>query len=297
MLEQEEELREFFDIIAEISAEFAGQEIAVFARIGSAIASAFEEGKITAESALGAIAATSMAIFDNISERQEKNLSDNEKAREAELELAGENEAAKLLINEEFDKKQNEIKLKQFKADKARAITDIAIQGALAVVKALPNIPLSIATGISAAAAGVLVASKKPPVFGGGTPDIVNIGGSHASGNDTDVFGFSGGQKQYFGKVEKGEAMPVIRKSAINDYNVMKLNGAFSPSGRKFANGTPDITSTPSTVQSIEVQTRNNEQLAAIVVDAIKGVKITAFIEDITKAAVKKMEIESNGQF
>jgi hypothetical protein len=39
------------------------------------------------------------------------------------------------------------------------------------------------------------------------------------------------GNKQFFGKVERGEAMPVIRKSAINDYQIAKLNGAFSGTG------------------------------------------------------------------
>ena len=119
-----------------------------------------------------------------------------------------------------------------------------------------------------------------------GTSDIVSIGDSHASGRDVDVWGFSGNQKQFFGKVEKGEAMPVIRKSAVNDYMISKLNGKFDSQNRTFANGTNDITATQ----------MDNSQLINNMMTAFQNIKIVAKIEDITKEAGRKMEIENNSK-
>ncbi len=294
--EDEEERREkrkellegFFSDLIQITGRFAGDEIAIFSRIASGIAKAFEDGELTAENALAGISIVSNAVFDNLAQRRAEDLAENEASRKAELELWQGNQEAQDQINEFFDKKNAALKLKQFNADKARALVDIAIATSVAVVKALPNIPLSIIIGGFGLAQGLIVAAKKPPKFGKGTSDIVNIGDSHASGKDTDVWGFSGGQKQYFGKVEKGEAMPVIRKSAANDYMIAKLNGRFSGRGRTFQDGTPDITN--------EGQAQSNEIFVNNIVDAFSNIKIVAKIEDITKEAGKKMEIVDNSK-
>jgi hypothetical protein len=292
-------LNTFFGELIQASGEFAGEEFAIFSRIGASISKAFEDGKISAMSALEGLQMASDAVFANIDAKNEERLAKSEEQRQVQLELAGSDEEAKLKINEKFDKKQSALKLKQFKADKAKALIDIGIQTAVASVKtagtlgfpaAIPFIALVAALGITQAA---IVATKKPPKFAQGTGDIVNIGGSHASGNDVDVYGYSGSETQYFGKVEKGEAMPVIRKSAVNDYLISKLNGQFTPKqNRVFQEGTPDITKEGTT----ETQSRNNQEIAAIVTNAIQNVKIVAKIEDITAEAEKKIEIEDNSQ-
>lgn len=281
-------LQDFFSDIIGITGRFAGEELAIFGRISQGIVDAFEDGKISATEALEGIGLAASAVFLNISASRAEDLAENEAARKRQLEVFKDSQEAQDEINEFFDKKSAALKLKQFKADKAKALIDIAIATAVAVAKALPNIPLSVVVGAFGLAQGVIVATKKPPKFGGGTSDIVNIGGSHASGNDVDVFGVSGGQKQYFGKVEKGEAMPVIRKSAVNDYMISKLNGRFSGRGKTFQGGTPDITN--------QDQTQNNEVFVNQLVNAFENIQIVAKIEDITKEAGRKIEIVDNSK-
>ena len=118
---------------------------------------------------------------------------------------------------------------------------------------------------------------------------MLTFGDSHASGNDVDVWGFSGNSKQYFGKVERGEAMPVIKKSAVNDYRISMLNGQFNPSNRMiFQNGTPDIVN--------QNQAQNNELFTSQLITAISNIEIIAKIEDVTKAARKKVQIVDNSK-
>jgi hypothetical protein len=293
--ERKEILEEQFEELIEITQDFAGAEAAIFTKIASGIAKAFEDGKVSATSALQGISMISNAVFDSLSERRAQDLSQVEASRQAELDLAEGNAAAQDAINQEFDKKSAALKLKQFRADKAKALLDIGISTAAAIVKTTANlgmpaaIPFVAIAGALGIAQGIVVAAKKPPKFGGGVNDIVNIGGSHASGNDTDVYGFSGGQSQYFGKVERGEAMPVIRKSAANDYQIAKLNGHFNSVGRSFANGTDDITR--------QAQPQNNDFFVAQLVTAIEDINIVAKIEDITKEARKKVQIVDNSKF
>ncbi len=281
-------LRDFFSNIIDITSGFASEELAIFNGISQGIIKAFEDGEITAKNALEGISMASNAVFDAIASRRAQDLSENEAARQKELELAQGNQEAQAAINEFFDKKSAALKLKQFRSDKAKALIDIAIATAVGAAKALPNLVLAaIVTGFGLTQAA-FVAAKKPPKFGKGTNDIVNIGSSHTSGNDTDVWGFSGGQKQYFGKVERGEAMPVIRKSAVNDYMIAKLNGRFSDKGRTFQDGTPDITN--------QNQAQSNEIFVSNLVDAFSNINIVAKIEDITKEAGKKIEIVDNSK-
>ena len=281
-------LEEFFSGVIQATGQFAGEEIAIFGKIAAGIAKAFEDGKITAENAIAGISIASNAVFDNIAQRRNEDFAENEATRQAELELHEGNAQAQDNINIFFDKKNAELKRKQFNADKAKALIDIAIATAVGATKALPNLILAgIVTGFGLTQ-GILVAAKKPPKFGKGVNDIVSIGDSHSSGNDTDVWGFSGGQKQYFGKVEKGEAMPVIRKNAVNDYMISKLNGRFNPKGRTFQDGTPDITN--------QGQAQNNEVFISNLTDAFSNIQIVAKIEDITKEAGKKIEIVDNSK-
>ena len=81
--------------------------------------------------------------------------------------------------------------------------------------------------------------------------------------------------------------MPVIRKSAANDYLVSKLNGKYSPNNMTFANGTNDIMNNG--------QAQNNDNINSLIA-AFSNIKIVAKIEDITKQANRKMEIVSNSK-
>ncbi|MFA6185488.1 MAG: hypothetical protein WC720_05090 [Candidatus Shapirobacteria bacterium] len=183
-------------------------------------------------------------------------------------------------------KKQTSID--EAKATKKKALYEIAIATLVAAVKALPNLILSAYALAQGAIQAAVVAAKPIPTFGGGVNNIVSIGNSHASGNDVDVWGFSGNKKQFFGKVERGEAMPVIRKSAVNDYQIAKLNGKFSSNNRTFANGTNDIVQNSQQIDSKELL--NNMMVA------FSNVNIVAKIEDITKQAGRKMEIIDNSK-
>ena len=88
------------------------------------------------------------------------------------------------------------------------------------------------------------------------------------------------------GKVEKGEAMPVIRKSAINDYMIAKLNGKFQPTGNKFETGTNNI------IQENATPSMTSEQMTK----AIERANIFVKVEDITKKVAKKVEVTDNAK-
>jgi len=203
-----------------------------------------------------------------------------------------------LISEDEYNQKVEDLNKKtriaEAKANKRKNLFQVGIDTVAAVIKTFANlgwpagiIPAGVMAGIGAIKSA-FIAAQPIPNFAGGTSDIVNIGNSHASGNDVSIWGFSRGQKQFFGKVEKGEAMPVIRKSALNDYMVAKLNGKFNPinSNRTFAGGTNDITQ----------QNTDNTQLVNGIIAAMSNVKIVAKIEDITKEAGRKMEIVNNSK-
>lgn len=78
-------------------------------------------------------------------------------------------EAAKSDIEGDFAKKAAALKTKQAKAEKVAAIFQALISGAAAVVKALPNIPLSILAGVAAAASVASIIATPIPDFSGGS--------------------------------------------------------------------------------------------------------------------------------
>ena len=98
---------------------------------------------------------------------------DNEKAKELEKiessKMSEERkEAAINALNDKFDKKKAEADKKQAKRSKAIAILEATVATAMAVVKALPNIPLSIAAGVIGAAQIATIASTPIPAFAEG---------------------------------------------------------------------------------------------------------------------------------
>jgi len=95
-------------------------------------------------------------------------LSNIEKQRETELSKKNLTEKQKAAINKKFDEQAKQVKLKAWEDEKKAAITQAVINGALAVTKALPNIPLAIATGVAAAAQLAVIVAQKPPEFAAG---------------------------------------------------------------------------------------------------------------------------------
>jgi hypothetical protein len=98
---------------------------------------------------------------------------DNERAKEIENinnSLMSEEAKEKAInnINEKFDKKKADADKKQAKRAKAVAILEATVATAAAVVKALPNVPLSIAAGVIGAAQIATIASTQIPAFADG---------------------------------------------------------------------------------------------------------------------------------
>ena len=88
--------------------------------------------------------------------------------KQTQDELRKDKQRAEKKLKKEQDKERR----KKFEAEKAFALADIAINTASAVVKALPNIPLSIAVGSLGLIQSGIVASTPIPAFAeGGTMD------------------------------------------------------------------------------------------------------------------------------
>jgi len=112
--------------------------------------------------------ATFQIINANRKRETDLKLSALDKERNDELSKKNLSEKQKEAINKKYDEKAKAIKLKAWKADKAAAVAQAVISGALAVIKALPNIPLAIASGIAATAQIAVILAQKPPEFGVG---------------------------------------------------------------------------------------------------------------------------------
>ena len=89
-----------------------------------------------------------------------------------DAEEAAKNKNMKLISEQEFQRKQLELKQKQAKADKQQALFNIAMSTAQAVIAALasvpPNVPLSISAGVIGAIQAAAVAAKPLPRYAKG---------------------------------------------------------------------------------------------------------------------------------
>tara|TARA_R100001460_G_scaffold50092_1_gene88410 strand:+ start:168 stop:2180 length:2013 start_codon:yes stop_codon:yes gene_type:complete len=130
------------------------------------------------------------ALFSQLHNKRMIEL-DNERAKEIEninnsMRNEESKEAAINNINQKFDKKKEEADKKQAKRAKAMAILEATVATAAAVVKALPNIPLSIATGIIGAAQVATIASTSIPAFAEGgivSGPTIGLMGEYAGAN------------------------------------------------------------------------------------------------------------------
>jgi TP901 family phage tail tape measure protein len=117
------------------------------------------------------IARLSTEIFNNQQVKRENELRAIDSWEKRRIELAGDNAEAIKAIEEEAQRKRNEIKVKQAKADKTEALFQIALNTAVGITRAFGNpllIALVSALGVAQAA---VVASRPLPQFYKGTDD------------------------------------------------------------------------------------------------------------------------------
>lgn len=162
-------------------------------------------------------------------------LSKLDKQREKELSVRGLTEEQKKKINEKYDKKEAELKLKAWKAEQAAKLQQAIINTALAVTMALTSAPwpFNLISAGGAALAGAaqvaLIAGAKAPEFEKG--GIIQ-GPRHSAGGVNLVNNQTG---KAIGEVEGGEALLVLSRNTtrnngplINEllYNSQYRNGA-----------------------------------------------------------------------
>jgi len=144
---------------------------------------------------------------------------DADKKALIEAELKKEEEA----LNKKYSEKEDAIKEKQFKDDKAKAVIDATIATILAVTKSLPSIPLSITVGALGAANIFAIAAKQyTPTKKYAKGGIIG-GNSHANGG-TNFFGSDGSRFE----AEAGEALFVMKKDATAEIAALSaINESF----------------------------------------------------------------------
>lgn len=223
-------------------------------------------------------------ISDAFAVNTENNINKLEAQKEASLRLAGEDAEARERIENQFARKEYQLKKRQFLIDKAETIAQIGIQTALNVAKAALNPVLAVAAGVLGAAQIAIVAAKKypPQTFAkGGT--IVQ-GGSHSSGNDVGVYGDNG---QFFGRVEGGEAMFVMKKNATEALKMSQYNQEFG--GRSFFSK-PERINQEGGQLAPQNQTLSPEQLQSI----ISNMQVVVSVKDIITGIEKRVEVLEN---
>ena len=131
-----------------------------------------------------AISEVGQEAFNLINESSQANFNAEyarlEQQKEVSLQFAGDSTAAKEEIEKQYEKKRIKIQQREAKAEKQKAIFNIAVDTAQGVVAALAktNIPLSIAIGAIGAAKLALVSAQQIPQFWqggvvGGSQDIL----------------------------------------------------------------------------------------------------------------------------
>lgn len=113
-------------------------------------------------------------LFDLEQDRLSRQQTSLDKQKERELKAAGDSVEARKAIEENYDKKNTELKRRQARIAKMQAMFQIAVSTAVAVAEALPNIPLSIGIGALGAVQLALVASKNPAYKDGKNLDTLD---------------------------------------------------------------------------------------------------------------------------
>lgn len=176
----------------------------------------------------------SNAVFQIERNRLESQTSDELNALEAQYNQrkskAGLTAEQLAKIDKQYQKEKEQIEKAAAEKRKRIAITEAVIQGALAVVKALPNVFAAIAAGVAAAAQIAIISSQK--FARGGTVKMGTFGGRPHSQGGT-VGQFSDGTRI---EVEKDEDFIILNKRASHLRKVYSdLN--YSTGGNRFAGG------------------------------------------------------------
>lgn len=127
-----------------------------------------QKGDFAIEQAMLVEQTISNIMADARKHRLEAKLTAIEKERDAELANGELTEHQKNAIRDKYEQKAKREKLKAWQADKRASIASAVIAGALAVIKAMPNVPLAVASGIAATAAVAAIVATKPPAFAKG---------------------------------------------------------------------------------------------------------------------------------
>jgi len=153
---------------------------------------------------------------------------------DAQIEAAGENAEliAKLReeyaekdeeLRDEYAEKERQLQYDAAKREKALAIFDSIINTAAAVVKALPNIPLSIFAGLTGAAQTAAIAAQPLPALaeGGVTPALLHPDEAIIPLHDTEAW------SRIIGAIENARSTVNVQyPKAEPIYNVIQMDGS-----------------------------------------------------------------------
>jgi len=191
--------------------------------------------------------------FNAFSDNQLNSFKDSQNAQLDALKVRLENGQ---ISEANYEKKVKAIKLKvrqeEAKAEKIKALFDIGINTIVAVVKALPNIPLSLLVGALGIASGISVAAKPLPKFAQGGV----IGGLSHSQGGTKFIGSDGSRFE----AERGEAMFVLKKDATAEIAALSaINESFG--GRSLIGGGASHLANGGEVAPVNISGQVNEAL------------------------------------
>lgn len=219
--------------IISTTAHLANQRVNILSDAFSKIATINFKEVSSAKDAFIQIGSAAQGLTALITSGNQAQLEDLEAKKQAELEAVGDNTAAREQIEKKYNDRLIKVKKAQFKEEKKKATVDAIIATALAIAKALPNIPLSILAGVLGGVQIATIRGQAEPEFSSNKifarGGVIADGASHANGG-INVFGDNG---QYFGNVEGNEAMFVMKKDATAEIAAMSAINE-SHGGRSF---------------------------------------------------------------
>jgi hypothetical protein len=269
----EKMLQDAFDSMQQIIAatgKMGNARVNIIADSFSKIATInFKEVK-TSKEAFIAIGSAAASLTNLITANHQAELDDLTKKKEQELALNVDSVEAQAEINRRYARKEAQLKTKQAKEDKAKALIDIAIATAIGVAKALPNLILAGVVGVLGLVQAGIVAAKEIPTFTAGNNYAKGgvIGGKPHSQGGTKFFGTDGSMFE----AERGEAMFVLKKDATAEIAALSLINE-SKGGRSFMGAARSHLADGGEAQGISIN--------RLVDDAIRRTPIVVKVGDI----------------
>lgn len=161
----------------EVEKEIAEKQLEIQTTLTDKIIEQTEKRKQLQLEIASSVGSAILDITDNSRKaRFDQELSALDKEKEAALSNKELTEEQKTQIEQRFAEQAANIKRDQFQKDKQAAIIRATIDGALAVIKALPNPALAIAAGVAAAAQIAVIAAQPVPEFAEGVIDLQGPG-------------------------------------------------------------------------------------------------------------------------